>query len=498
MSLDNQRESFEDAIRADIRQEILNSTKRRNRYSEQIAQIHREEEERKRLARGRRRKQESAAEEEIPVRTSSENTNDVEEVPEKRRRGKEQVDYTRHRKRTQAAKKHKHDCDTQDIIDDLKRRDFWKIYAVLCVILLIVSGMFLCYVWRSIKLYESSRPETLIQQQIESIKAGDSVDNIIFPELEESEFSSVEAMKDSYIETLQKGDLSYRFARENYQTGDREYFIFDGEQPVARITLQAMSTEKRLGILPVTKMQVQCIEPVMNILVWDYDIRTLDKNRVYINDVLVSPTYITEPASKIQELEYLYEYVDLPQVVTYHVEGIYKEAAITIKDMQGNEVAYEVEGNTIIADGLPQYEEHAPVSTDEIDALQAARTWSLFTTRDLGGPNYGLDQVRTYFIRDSYYWQKLGEYAKGIDITLVSDHNASETFFTEENVAEYRVFGDDCFSCRVSFNKHMKLNVGKEQIDKTDSIFYFVRVDDTDDDIANPTWKIADIQAVVK
>ena len=496
MSLDNERESFEDAIRADIRQEILNSTKRRNRYSEQIAQIHREEEERKRLARSRRRKPEAVQEDEIPFGKSSGHENVVEEIPAKQKREKEQVDHTRHKEKSE--KKRKYDDDEQVIIDDLNRKDFFKVYAVVCAILLIASGMFLTYVWRSIKLYEASKPENIIEQQIASIKAGASVDKLIFPEMEESEFSSVEAMKDSYIETLQKGELSYRFARENYQTGDREYLIYDKEQPVARITLQAMETEKRLGILPITRMQMQCIEPVMNILVWDYDIQTLDKNRVYINDVLVSPAYIAKPASKIQELEYLYEYVDLPQLVTYHVEGICKEATITIKDMQGNEVAYEVEGNRIIAAGLPQYESHAPVSQDEIDALQAAKTWSLFTTRDLGGPAYGLEQVRKYFIRDSYYWQKLGEYAKGIDITLVSDHNASETFFTEENVSEYRVFGEDCFSCRVSFNKHMKLNVGKEQIDKTDSIFYFVRVDDTDDGVDNKTWKIADIQAVVK
>ena len=40
----------------------------------------------------------------------------------------------------------------------------------------------------------------------------------------------------------------------------------------------------------------------------------------------------------------------------------------------------------------------------------------------------------------------------------------------------------------MNFNKHMRLGIGREQLDKTDSNIYFVKNDSGD-------WKIADIQA---
>lgn len=507
---DNDREAFKDAIREDIRQEILNSTSRGNRYAEQIAQIHREEEERKRLSRNRGRRTDRRARD-IEEETSSprRRTRDIEEETDNSRRrirktieeaGQNSKKASRASDRVDNRRlKDSTDKDAQYIMEAMEKKDFIKKYLIFCGILVTLSVAFLTYVWRSIKLYEATRPEYLIAQELDSIQAGESVDNIIFPDLEENPFSSVEEMKDSYIETLQKGNLTYRFAKEDYQTGNREYMIYDAEEPVARMTLETIKTEKRLGILPITRMQIKAIEPIMNILVWDYDIQVFDSYHVYINDVEVPPSYLSGEAVSIPEFEYLYEYVDMPKVVTYHVDNIYKEAVISIRDEAGNEVDYITEGNLLYAsmDSVPKTEEIPADILTEIDPLQAAKTWSLFTTRDLGGANYGLEQVRAYFINQSYYWQKLGEYARGIDITLVSDHNPTATFFTDELVSDCRMWKEDCFSCRVSFEKHMKLNVGKEQVDKTDSIFYFVRVDDTEDGLDNPTWKIADIQAVV-
>jgi len=61
------------------------------------------------------------------------------------------------------------------------------------------------------------------------------------------------------------------------------------------------------------------------------------------------------------------------------------------------------------------------------------------------------------------------------------------------------VYSENCFSCDVSFNKHMILTRSKKKVD--DYFYnriYFVYSDDSNDGIDNPHWAIADIKYLEK
>ena len=375
---------------------------------------------------------------------------------------------------------------------------FLIFYITLCIVLCVISARFLRYVWNTIELYENTRPEYLIESVLAGFEDGTNYEVIAYPELAASEFSDMNVIKEEYQDILRTADLSYLFAKEDYQTGDRVYYVYAQEELIGKLTLEIESQEQRLAILTIANMRVKEMEPVLDVRTWDYEIRATDKQQVYLNDTLVSEQYIVGEAELVNEYEYLYEYTDMPKIVTYRVEGLYEEALIRIEDGTGQEVAYHQNGNVYDATQEIKVEAVVPQEVlDQVDVLKAAQTWSLFTTRDLVGPSNGLAQVQAYFIKDSYYWKKLGEYGRGIDITLVSNHNPSNTYFTDESVSEYISYTPDCFSVRIQFVKHMLLSIGRKQLDETDSIFYFVRIDDTDDGKDNPQWKIADIQAVV-
>ena len=377
---------------------------------------------------------------------------------------------------------------------------FWPAYVLFCCILCGVTIAFLLYVWKTIALYEQANPEYVVENTLSAFSNGKAMELIIYPEIPKSPFSDESIIKEQYEDTLKTAPLTYRFAKEDFTTGEKEYYLYAADERIGKLTLVSVSTEKRLGFLQINKMEAVSLEPVLDIATWSYNIQMYSNQTLYINDVEVTPDYQTGEKGEVDQFQYLYEYQEFPYLVTYTVNQLYEKPRIRIVDQNGAEMAYEENGNQITATECVETLDTVPQEIlDEIDVMQAALTWSLFTTRDLTGPANGLNTVRQYFIKDSYLWNKLGEYAHGIDITLISDHLTSRNVIDEKSLTEYQSYGEESFSCRVHFMKHMWLTkTGKEQLDETDSYFYFVRIDETDDGIDNPTWKIADIQAAVQ
>ena len=128
-----------------------------------------------------------------------------------------------------------------------------------------------------------------------------------------------------------------------------------------------------------------------------------------------------------------------------------------------------------------------------------AKMWSNFTTKDLTGGKYGLDTIRKYLIKDSYYWNMATAYAGGVDITFVSAHTLKADSFRNIKVTNYVSYGENCFSCHVYFDKAMYLTkTGAVVMETMDSTFYFVKYDDSDDGVDNPHWAIVDMIATTE
>ena len=70
--------------------------------------------------------------------------------------------------------------------------------------------------------------------------------------------------------------------------------------------------------------------------------------------------------------------------------------------------------------------------------------------------------------------------------------------FTENTVTNFKWISENCFSVDVHFVKHMLLRGGTQKVDDTtNDRFYFVKWDDTEDGINNPTWKIASMREIL-
>ncbi len=188
------------------------------------------------------------------------------------------------------------------------------------------------------------------------------------------------------------------------------------------------------------------------------------------------------------------EYVpDIPRIAIYDIAILEDGAEVTVQDVQGNLLSYDktVREHDFIGcmEGAPEVPEEI---VDEIDVLSVAQSWSLFMSNDLP-----FAEVKPHLIRDSYQYEVARKYATGVDIKFTSQHTLLSPAFSEEKVSNFMWLAENCFSVDISFVKHMQLPTGKKVDDTMNDRFYFVKYDDTEDGVENPTWKIAGMKEIV-
>lgn len=198
---------------------------------------------------------------------------------------------------------------------------------------------------------------------------------------------------------------------------------------------------------------------------------------------------------KNPEYDALSAYVsNLPEVMFYNVAVLEEDVTVTVTDAQGEEAVLDDGEITYSFTAQDKYMEAVPKEvSDEVDVLSLAQKWSLFMSADLT-----FKEMSQYLIKDSYQYDVAVKYATGVDIKFISGHGLASPPFTDESVTNFVWISDNCFSVDISFVKHMVLNVGSKVDDPMNDRFYFVKYDDTDDGVSNPTWKIASMKEIIK
>ncbi|RHR10182.1 hypothetical protein DWX58_06810 [Pseudoflavonifractor sp. AF19-9AC] len=194
------------------------------------------------------------------------------------------------------------------------------------------------------------------------------------------------------------------------------------------------------------------------------------------------------------DYQHFADYVDnLPQVCVYSVAVLREDAQVTVTDGQGNPVALE-EGTTTYDFTSPSggLDEVPAEVSKQVDVLKVAQDWSLFMTNDLA-----FSKIKGYLISSSYQYEVALKYANGEDITFTSRHTLMNPAFTDSAVTNFHWITEDCFSVDIRFVKHMRLWYGTPVDDPMNDRFYFVRYDDTADDVDNPTWKLVSMKEIL-
>ncbi len=193
------------------------------------------------------------------------------------------------------------------------------------------------------------------------------------------------------------------------------------------------------------------------------------------------------------EYNILKDYVaELPKIYQYEIAVLQKDAEVILTDMDGNQTT--LDNSRGVHDMTKQNsEKDMPEElAAQVDVLARAQDWSLFMSADLP-----FAQMEQNLIKDSYQYQVARKYSHGVDITFISDHILLDPVFTENKVSGYEPIAENAFCVDISFVKHMRLRTGKPVDDYMNDRFYFVKYDDSEDGVDNPTWKIAGMKEIV-
>lgn len=198
--------------------------------------------------------------------------------------------------------------------------------------------------------------------------------------------------------------------------------------------------------------------------------------------------------SENKEYAQLADYVEnLPRISEINIAVLKKDAEILIADEAGNPVSFQPgEAFYDFTDNKSVLQDVPDEVRAEVDIIGIAQAWSLFMSNDKR-----FAELEPYLIADSYQYNVAKQYATGVDITFTSEHTLANPAFTDASVSDFVWIADNCFSVDVSFVKHMILRTGKRVDDPMNDRFYFVKYDDTEDGIHNPTWKIASMKEIV-
>ena len=435
-----------------------------------------------------------------------------------------------------------YDDDEDDVIDHTpptdndsqaapkKKRGFvmWIIYAVWCLIL--IAGMLytLDYAKKSLTLYEAARPEHLMESLVDSVSSDGLSDHALLSKSMDGETTisyniavnntvSCNYFENPYTYVAQLNDildresLTYEKTGQDFSTGALTYALFAGDLHFGDITLQPTGSYTRMKLLTMTDWEPEDITIFKKQADYSIQIDIPDNFTVTVNGMPVPDAY-TISEKECSDLEFCEKYVTVPGTKTILIPGFQDEAIVDIKDSNGEDAECTVEEIAKNNDGSSNPESISENADSNIDypgsyaskieqinyscgfpspempddlkdtVLDMTENYSLFFTRDLPGSTASIDPIRYIFPEDSEYL-KLAETYRRQDMEIIVAH--SNTHFDNVTVDDYTVYNNECFSCHVVFDKIMTM-YGKEVVDDTDSVYYFVLIDGE--------WKIADIR----
>lgn len=384
-----------------------------------------------------------------------------------------------------------------------RKSAFWILFLLYTAALVVCGGCILTYVRDSLILYEDAQPTVYMEALIEQLSAGGELSERLKDQYVEaaslSRFDDAWKCRRQFETMVNNARLSCEISPRSYDTSLPVYDVFADGERFLTVSLRSVNPQTRLGIMTISDWELQEFSfpalPLSGNKRFQYDITAPENYSIYVNDIKLGEEALFGEPKAMSEFQYVEEYVEMPKLLSYHIEGLVYEPEFVVRDASGRIVPCEVKDNGRSVEARFGDDSSGAAFPAEVDALNIAQTWSLFMSRDLSGPKYGVDQVLKFFVRDSYLYKMANRYAGGIDITFVSAHEFVS--FTEESVSNYIKYTDNCFSCDVYFEKNMRLTSwnNSPRTDVFNSRMYFIYIEDKA--VATPGWYLADMQAII-
>ena len=335
-------------------------------------------------------------------------------------------------------------------------------YIAVLVVLIVIL---LVYTSNSMKKYEASQPDKVMEQLITDIKAGK------LPEISTGSSGKFEDIQGDFLaqfNNLDNATITYDIKYSGYDASS--YNLKINDEKVATVNLKASNHKEMFFLLTVCDWEITSVDAVVEAGTNEVTITVPSDYTVAINGIVLTEAEMKGEPAPLEELKYVEAYTAVPSFTTYYVGGLVNEPQISVIDSTGTmkEIPYEKEISiTYEAQEMPE----------ELKAyvLQAAKDYSNFFSKDLPGCSTSTAGIEKYFPQDSMYIE-LAENYRLHDMWMYSAHTG--TTFSNEAVTDYIVYSDELFACNVAFEKKMTLTLnGELRTDNLNQTFYYVNID---------------------
>ncbi len=331
--------------------------------------------------------------------------------------------------------------------------------------------------------YEAAQPEHIIEKLIAQME-GKEGDGSLHLQIASSRFEDEEENRNRYLSIVQNDGITYKKEAESYQAKGPVYRLYAGDALIATVSLREKASRSLMFLLTIQEWEVGQTQHEKVKGSHNLSIKVPDVYRVMVNGIAADERELSGSREELAEFQYSAEYVDVPELVEYRIEGLFREPEITIYNALGEKVAFSPgeDGNIYIA----SFQESAMDKDLEAFVLTNAKNYSNFFSRDLPGCQASIDPIRDMFPKNSYYLT-LAENYRLFDMWMYSGHGTP--VFLEEKTANYVVYDEGFFSCEVHFDKKMILTRTKEERhDIHNTRYYYAKIDGK--------WRIVDMQSV--
>lgn len=375
----------------------------------------------------------------------------------------------------------------------MKNISFKKFIIILSSALAAMMVACIIYVADSLKKYENNQLDNYITHFIDDLQHPDASLTIVGAnDVKRSAFDKADATLLNGIAYLSASDtLTYNILAESKNSDAPVFDIFNGVQPILRVTLGVKAIASRLGLPEFRIWEVKEVRVLKKDGLYDFEISVPNDHSVEVNGKKLTYKETTDSVH-FADLEQLSPKAHLTYKVDYIVRGLTDVPDVKITDSKGQPVEVVTKGTKLtIPVPCEMIADEATAKTkikNYPDVQFIARQWSLLLSNDLHGGNRGFDIIKEYLIDGSYLCHFAYKWCTSVDITYVGAHGLQQEAFTNEKVCNFEIFSDREFECDVFLDKNIRVHNGL--VDKMGERMHFAYCDTTDDGLDNPQWKL--------
>ena len=383
--------------------------------------------------------------------------------------GKEEKELRKRREKIQAEKreaiKEAKEESKAPIKAKKSKKGFIIFIAVWAAILLTVIGVLLYKFYFFLgdyeEVYQASLPYHVMDDFFEMFDPldFDSIYAAVSDKPEINEFETGKNVENYYSKLLEGKEIAYVEATESTDKNP-VYHITADNYIVGQVNL-IQTDEKRKYDLPVYRVESF---DMYSDAEFSVNIQAYTDCEVYVNDIKVSPEYVTR--LDLNKEKHFEGFTELPLKKYYQISGFYEKPSVKVVNGYGQEITPTMNNNT----GVYETPVSAPKEVEEemkAFATEAVHTYAQVVCREIN--DSALDKI---FTKNNMIVSEIK--SNSGNLKYFPNHTTESV---EDKIIEFIPYSSEAFYCEIEHTQHMLIYGVRPRDVVTDARFYYYKED---------------------